>query len=77
MDIEVIRRICLARHLFELGNSSLKSANDLYLFSSANLLQDAVEAFLLAVADFVNANVRFNTSFDQYFTIIKKNCNYF
>lgn len=72
MDIEVIRRICLARHLFELGNSSLKSANDLYLFSSANLLQDAVEAFLLAVADFVNANVRFNTSFDQYFILINK-----
>ena len=70
MDIEVIRRICLARHLFELGNSSLKSANDLYLFSSANLLQDAVEAFLLAVADFVNANIGFNTSFDKYFSLI-------
>lgn len=70
MDIEVIRRICLARHLFELGNSSLKSANDLYLFSSANLLQDAVEAFLLAIADFVNANIGFNTSFDKYFSLI-------
>lgn len=72
MDIEVVRRICLARHLFELGNSSLKSSNDLYLFSAANLLQDAVEAFLLAVADFVSAGIGSNTSFDKYFVLINK-----
>ena len=57
MDIETIRRICLARHLHELGRGCLKSANDLYLFSGVNLLQDAVEAFLVAVADFVGASL--------------------
>jgi len=72
MDIEVVRRICLARHLFELGNSSLKSSNDLYLFSAANLLQDSVEAFLLAVADFVGASIDSNTFFDKYFVLINK-----
>lgn len=72
MDIEVVRRISLARHLFELGNSSLKSSNDLYLFSAANLLQDAVEAFLLAVADFVGAGIDSNTFFDKYFILINK-----
>jgi hypothetical protein len=72
MDIEVVRRICLARHLFELGNSSLKSSNDLYLFSAANLLQDSVEAFLLAVADFVGASIDSNAFFDKYFVLINK-----
>jgi hypothetical protein len=72
MDIEVVRRICLARHLFELGKSSLNSSNDLYLFSAANLMQDAVEAFLLAVADFVDASIDYNTFFDKYFVLINK-----
>lgn len=72
MDIEVVRRICLARHLFELGKSSLNSSNDLYLFSSANLMQDAVEAFLLAVADFVEAGIDSNTFFNKYFVLINK-----
>lgn len=72
MDIEVVRRICLARHLFELGKSSLNSSNDLYLFSAANLMQDAVEAFLLAVADFVEAGIDSNTFFDKYFVLINK-----
>lgn len=70
MDIEIIRRICLSRHLFDLGKSSLMTANDLHLFSAVNLLQDSVEAFMLAVADFVNASVSFKTTFDQYFTLI-------
>lgn len=72
MNIEIIRRVCLSRHLFELGKSSLKSPNDLFLFSSVNLLQDSVEAFLLAISDYVNANISFKTTFDQYFTLINK-----
>jgi hypothetical protein len=72
MDIEVIRRICLARHLYELGIAGLKSANDLYLFSAVNLLQDAVEAFLLAVADFVGAPLDERTHFDKYFVLINE-----
>jgi len=72
MDIEVIRRICLARHLYELGLASLKSANDLHLFSCVNLLQDAVEAFLVAVADSVGAALKERTSFDQYFDLINE-----
>lgn len=72
MDIEIIRRICLARHLFELGISGLKSSNDLFLFSAVNLLQDAVEAFLLAVADFFHAGIDQNTKFDKYFILINE-----
>lgn len=72
MDIETVRRISLARHLFELAASSLRSNNDLYLFTAANLLQDAVEAFLIAVADHVGAMIDQNTKFDKYFILINE-----
>lgn len=72
MNIEVIRRICLARHLYELGISSMRSSNDLYLFSGVNLLQDAVEAFLLAVADHLHVGLKENTSFNDYFKLINE-----
>jgi hypothetical protein len=69
MDIETVRRIALARHLNELAVSSLRSSNDLHLFASANLLQDAIEAFLLAVADHVGAAIDQHTGFDKYFVL--------
>lgn len=70
MDIEIIRRISLARHLYELGVSSLRTKNDIYLFSAVNLLQDSVEAFLIALADHVHAAFDQNTKFDKYFVLI-------
>lgn len=70
MDVETIRRLTLARHLYELGTASLRSANETHLFSAANLLQDAVEAFLIAVADHTGAAIDPNTKFDKYFVQI-------
>lgn len=67
MDIETVRRLNLARHLYELGTASLRNANDIHLFSAVNLLQDAIEAFLIAVADHVGADIDQNTRFDKYF----------
>lgn len=72
MNIETVRRISLARHLYELGRASLRSKNDIYLFSAVNLLQDSVEAFLIAVAEHVNAAVDQNTRFDKYFILINE-----
>ena len=72
MDIETVRRISLARHLYELGISSLRSKNDISLFSAVNLLQDSVEAFLIAIADHVSASTDQNTKFDKYFVEIDK-----
>lgn len=72
MDIEVIRRICLARHLYELAVNGLKSANELYVFSASNLMQDAVEVFLIALADFVGASILPNSNFEGYFSSINK-----
>lgn len=70
MDIETVRQVSLARHLNELAVSSLRSPNDLHLFAAANLLQDAVEAFLLAIAGSVGAAIDQNTKFDKYFGLI-------
>lgn len=70
MDLETVRRLNLARHLYELGAASLRSANDMHLFSAANLLQDAVEAFLIAVADHTGVTVDQDTKFDKYFVQI-------
>lgn len=72
ISIEVIRRLCLSRHLYEIGLTSLKSANDLYLFSGVNLLQDAVEAFLVGVADFVGVALDEKMHFDKYFVLISE-----
>lgn len=72
MDIETIRRLSLARHLYELGSASSRSANDMHLFSAVNLFQDAVEAFLVAVADHVGATIDQNTKFDKYFVQINE-----
>jgi hypothetical protein len=70
MDLETIRRISLARYLFQLGTSALRSSNDLHLFGAVNLMQDAVEAFLIAVGDVVSAEIDQNTKFDKYFVAI-------
>lgn len=72
MDIEVIRRIVLARHLFELSSSSLRSRSELFLFSAVNLAQDSVETFLSALADYVGASFDQNTKFDKYFLLIEE-----
>jgi len=72
MDLETVRRLNLARHLHELGAASLRSANDMHLFSAVNLLQDAVEAFLIAIADHLGAHIDQNTKFDKYFVAINE-----
>lgn len=75
MDIEIIRRLNLARHLYQLSALCLRTKNDVQLFSSVNLLQDSVEAFLISVADFTKADINQNTTFDKYFTLIDAKIN--
>jgi hypothetical protein len=72
MDIETIRRISLARHLYQLAGTSLRSKNNLQLFAAVNLLQDAVESFLLAVGDHVGAKFPKRPDFDDYFSAINQ-----
>lgn len=70
MKIETVRQIALARHLFELAEGGLRSKNDLHLFSAVNLAQDAIETFLVALADTLQVAVDQNTKFDKYFSLI-------
>ena len=70
MDIETVRLVSLARYLHELGVSNLRSGNDLRLFAAVNLLQDAVEFFLIAVARQVGARIEDRMDFDKYFVAI-------
>jgi hypothetical protein len=44
----------------------------MYLFAAVNLLQDAVEAFLIALGDHVKAEIDQNTKFDKYFLQINE-----
>lgn len=65
-----MHKLLLARRLYELSRENLSSANDLSLGIGVNLLQDAVEAFLLAVSESVNAGIQSGTNFDRYFDLI-------
>lgn len=70
MNRSIIHKLLLTRRLYELARENLNSSNDLSLGIGVNLLQDAVEAFLLAVSEHVNAGITNTTKFDQYFELI-------
>ena len=70
MHIETVRRVGLARHLFELAEGCLRSQNDLHLFAAVNLAQDSIESFLIALADHLSVTFDQNTKFDKYFLLI-------
>lgn len=65
-----MHKLLLARRLYELARENLSAVNDLSLGIGVNLLQDAVEAFLLAVSEHVNAGIQSTTSFEKYFDLV-------
>jgi hypothetical protein len=66
----ILHKLLLARRLYELSRENLSSANDLSLGIGVILLQDAVESFLLAVSEHVNAGIQSGTNYDRYFDFI-------
>src|ERR1700730_6163837 len=66
----VINKLMLARHLFRMAEDSLKSHREVALYAAVNLMQDAVEVFLLAAAEHVQAPIAPGTNFDTYMTKI-------
>lgn len=70
MTKSILHKLLLARRLYELGRENLSSANDLSLAIGVNLLQDSVEAFLLAISEHLNAGVTTGTNYDKYFELI-------
>lgn len=70
MQQSTINKILLARRLHQLASENLLSSNDLSLAIGVNLLQDSVEAFLLAASEYLNAGIRDKTTFPEYFDLI-------
>jgi hypothetical protein len=70
LNRSLLNKLLLARRLYELARENLSTVNDLSLSIGVNLLQDAVEVFLLAVSEHVNAGIQGHTHFDKYFELI-------
>jgi hypothetical protein len=68
----VLKNLILARKFLMLSSEYTASSNDASLTLGVTLLQDAVEAFLIAIAEFVGADISERTSFDQYFEKINQ-----
>jgi hypothetical protein len=62
----VIRRVTLSRYLFELATQNARSDQEVAGAACVNLLQDAVEIFLLAASDHLNVHLAVKTDFPQY-----------
>jgi len=70
LNRSILHKLLLARRLYELARENLSSANDIPLGIGVNLLQDAVEAILLAVSEHVNAGIQSGMNFDKYFDLV-------
>lgn len=72
MERSTINKILSSRYLFTLATENLKTDQGIKLSAGVNLMQDSVELFLLAVGEFLDANITTNTGFDKYFELINK-----
>lgn len=72
MERSTINKILSSRYLFTLATENLRTDQGIKLSAGVNLMQDSVELFLLAVGEFLDANIRTNTGFDKYFELINK-----
>jgi hypothetical protein len=70
MDVRVIQKLTLTRYHLHSARAALNNASSLALFQAVNQLQDAVEIFLLGVAEHLNAGVTSQTTFERYFDLI-------
>lgn len=62
----VIRRLTLSRYLLQLATQNARSNLDVAAAACINMLQDAIEIFLLAAIDHLNVHVGARTDFPQY-----------
>jgi len=72
MNKSTLNKLLLARSLFHLAKENISSTSGIRLSISCNLLQDAVECFLLALSEHINAGVGQRTDFDKYFEQINQ-----
>ena len=71
----VIRRVTLSRYLFELATQNARSDQEVAGSACVNLLQDAIEIFLLAASNHLNVDLNAKTRFPQYLDKINEAIN--
>lgn len=69
----VIRRLTVARYLFHLALDNGRAASDVTAHASIQILQDAIEMFLIAVGEQLNLALPTQTAFAQYLDKIGQN----
>lgn len=67
MNKSTLNKLLLSRSLYQLAKENVQTTSGLRLSIACNLLQDAVECFLLALSEHVNAGIGQGTQFDKYF----------
>ena len=72
LNKDEINSLIVTRHFYYMAELSIASTSDYHLFSVVNLLQDAVEIFLVAISRHVDAAVVVNIQFEKYFEEINK-----
>jgi hypothetical protein len=68
----VLNKLLLARRLYLLARSQSETESPLQLSMACNLLQDAVETFLLGLSEYFNAGIGQRTDFDKYFDLLNE-----
>jgi hypothetical protein len=72
VDTSIIKRLLLSRYLYRLSADNARLETEVAAFASINLLQDALEIFLLAAADHLNAAIKPKTDFPQYLDLVNE-----
>ena len=67
MNKSTLNKLLLSRSLYQLAKENVQTTSGPRLSIACNLLQDAVESFLLALSEHVNADIGQGTQFDKYF----------
>ncbi|MGO4173566.1 hypothetical protein [Bosea sp. TAF32] len=66
LEASIVNRLMLSRFLFNNAMEHARAHNQFAPFLTANLLQDALEIFLLAAAEHVNAKIERRNDFSTY-----------
>ncbi len=67
MNKSTLNKLLLSRSLYQLAKENIGSTSGIRLSIACNVLQDAVECFLLALSEHLNAGIGQRTDFDKYF----------
>ena len=72
MKEAVVEKVLFARELLELSKGCFQTENSFANAAGIIMLQDAVEIFLLALAEHAEAGIKQKTQFNKYFDIIEE-----